>query len=39
MKSERMKLESRILKNIYLFQIVSNDPRTQPRSLELQSYY
>lgn len=38
-KTERMKLESRILKNIYLFQIVSNDPRTQPRSLELQSYY
>lgn len=38
-KSERMKLESRIFKNFYLFQIVSNDPRTQPRSLELQSYY
>ena len=38
-KSERMKLESRIFKNFYLFQIVSNEPWTQPRSLELQSYY
>lgn len=34
-----MKLESRIFKNFYLFQIVSIEPRTQPRSLELQSYY
>lgn len=38
-KSERMKLESRIFKNFYLFKIVAHDPRTQPRFLELQSYY